>query len=431
MKNRKVYSPKPGVHSLPGPEDILRAELPNGIVVLARSNFNSPSVVIQGYLTAGSLFDTDDKLGLADFTASGLMRGTLNHDFQSIYDSLESVGASLSFNSGTHTAGFSGRSLVEDLDMLLSILVETLTQPAFPSGQVERLRAQLLTGLAIRAQETSEMASLTFDQIIYTGHPYGRPDDGYPETVQAITREDLANFHRIHYGPQGMVISVVGAVEPQAAYEKVAQALGSWENPRQPAPPHLPPVLVLQNEIRRKATIPGKIQSDIMLGIAGPARSSPDFIAAAVGNSILGQFGMYGRIGDVVREQAGLAYYAYSNVSGGIGPGPWYITAGVNPINVEKAIELSIAEIKRFVGEPVTTEELNDSKANYIGRLPLTLESNSGVAGALLNLERFQLGLDYYQRYPSLINAVTPDAIQETAGRYLDPGRLGIAVAGP
>jgi zinc protease len=160
-------------------------------------------------------------------------------------------------------------------------------------------------------------------------------------------------------------------------------------------------------------------------------RRSPDFLAAALGNNILGQFGMMGRIGEAVREKAGLAYYAYSSLSGGMGPGPWAVSAGVDPQNVDQVIELARTEIARFAAEPVSVEELNDSKTNFIGRLPLALESNAGVAGALLNLERYDLGLDYYQRYTDLINAVTPVKVWRAAQRYLHPDRMGIAVAGP
>ena len=134
----------------------------------------------------------------------------------------------------------------------------------------------------------------------------------------------------------------------------------------------------------------------------------PDFVSASLGNNIFGQFGMMGRIGDVVREQSGLAYYASSSLNAGIGPGSWEVSAGVNPANLQKAIELIQEEISRFVSEPVTTEELEDSQANYIGRLPISLESNNGVANALINLERYKLGLDYYRNYAGLIHSVTP-----------------------
>jgi zinc protease len=140
---------------------------------------------------------------------------------------------------------------------------------------------------------------------------------------------------------------------------------------------------------------------------------------------------MMGRIGDVVREQAGLAYYAYSSLSGGMGPGPWSVSAGVAPQNIEKAVELIRSEIMRFVREPVSAEELSDSQANFVGRLPLALESNAGVAGALLNLERYNLSLDYYRNYARQINAITVDDILAAAKRYFDPDRLAVAIAGP
>jgi zinc protease len=417
-------------HSLPGPQDITRRTLSNGVIILTRPNPGSLSVVISGYLLAGSIFEPDDKLGLAGFTALGLMRGTQQHDFQQIYEALEANGASLGLDGGTHSVGFYGHALVEDLDLLTRTLAEAIRQPAFPPDQVERLRNQLLTGLAIRAQDTSEVASLAFDGLVYAGHPYSRPEDGYPETIQAITRQDLVSFHEQHFGPRGMVISVVGGVDPERAVESVVRYLGDWDNPAQPEPPGLPEVHPLGERLTRQVNIPGKSEADLVMGVAGPPRKSPDFLAASLGNNILGQFGLGGRIGDSVRERSGLAYHASSSLSGGIGPGPWLFLAGVNPNNLDKTIALMRQEIARFVSEPVSTEELADSQANYIGRLPLSLESNAGVAAALLNLERYDLGLDYYLRYPSLVNAMTAAEILETAQRYLNPDCLAIATAG-
>jgi zinc protease len=169
----------------------------------------------------------------------------------------------------------------------------------------------------------------------------------------------------------------------------------------------------------------------LKIGTAGPPRGSEDYMAASLGNNIFGSFGLMGRIGDVVREQAGLAYYAYSSLSGSTGPAPWSVSAGVNPANEKKAIDLIKQEIRRFAAEKVTEEELNDSQTNYVGRMPLTLESNAGVAGALLHIERHNLGLDYYVRYPDIVRAVTREQVLETAAKYLDPERLATAVAGP
>jgi zinc protease len=419
------------LHSLPGADDIHRVELPNGIVVLARANFNSPSVVISAYLHAGGLLDPDEKLGLADFVSSALMRGTHKRDFQKLYNELESVGASFGYNSGTHYAGFGGRSLVEDLPLLLDVMADTLQNPTFPADQVEKLRAQMLTGLAIRAQDTSDMASITFDELLYDGHPYSRSDEGWPETIQAITQDDLVEFHHKYYGPRGMVISIVGAVEPEKALGEVERVLGGWQNEVQEDAPELPEFKPPTETVQRHHAIAGKSQSDLVMGSYGPKRSDPEYLPATVGNNILGQFGMMGWIGDVVREQSGLAYYAYSQLSAGVGPGAWYVSAGVNPANLEKAAELVKQELKHYVDEGISAEELADSQANYIGRLPLSLESNGGVAGALLNIERYSLGLDYYRQYPDLVRAVTVDNVLETARKYIEPERLVIATAGP
>lgn len=416
--------------SLPGPEDIHREVLPNGIIVLARSNFNSPSVSISGYILAGSLFDPDEKLGLADFAASALTRGTAKYSFDELYNQLESVGASLGFDSGLHTTSFHGRALEEDLLLLLGLLSETMRHPAFPKNEVEKLRHQLLTGLAIRMQDTSDMADITFDEILYRGHPYSRSEDGNPETIKAIARADLVKYHQRCFGPRGMAIAVVGAVEPKRAADLVQRALGDWKNPNQPKIPSLPELKLLGETVKRHYNIPGKVQADIVIGTNGPRRKDDDYMAASLGNSVLGQFGMYGRIGDSVRKKSGLAYYAYSNLSAGVGPGSWTVSAGVNPANVRKAGDLIVRELKRFIKEGVTKEELSDNQANFVGRLPLSMESNGGVANALLNIERYDLGLDYYRRYPDLVKAVKREHVLEAARKYIDPERLVVATAG-
>jgi len=419
------------IHSLPGIDDIHRVELVNGIVVLSRANFNSPSVIVSGYLQAGGLLDPDEKLGLADFVSTALMRGTETRDFQKLYDELESVGASFGYNSGTHFVGFGGRSLAEDLPLLLDVMADTMQHPVFPVDQVEKLRTQMLTSLAIRAQDTSDMASLIFDELLYEGHPYSRSDEGWPETIEAITLDDLTEFHRRYYGPRGMVISIVGAVEPEKAVSEVERVLGGWQNEAQEDAPELPEFKPPTGMIQKHYSIPGKSQSDIVMGTYGPKRDDPEYFPASLGNNILGQFGLMGRIGDVVRERSGLAYYAYSQLSTGIGPGAWYVSAGVNPANLVMAIDLIKQELKRYMGHGITSEELSDSQANFVGRLPLSLESNGGVAGSLLNIERFNLGLDYYRQYPDLVNAVTVDDVLEAARKYIDPERLVIATAGP
>ncbi len=418
------------LRSLPGPETIRRQVLPNGIVFLGRENFSSPSVVISGYLWAGALQEKPDRAGLAAMTAASLMRGTQERTFEQIYESIESIGARLSFSAGKHSTSFSGKALAEDLGMLLDLLLEALRQPSFPKRQVDRLRAEMLTSLAIRDQETGARADLAFNGLIYPGHPYSVPTDGYKETVTNLTAADLRAFHRAHYRPGGMVICVVGGVKAEAAAASVVERFEGWKGNGRAVQLELPGIDKLKGLHRDHVTLEGKSQTDVVMGVPGPPRSDPDFLAAALANNILGRFGMYGRIGDVVREEAGLAYYAYSSLVGGHGPGPWEIVAGVNPKNLDRAIELIRKEMRKMSSRSPSQGELEDNQANFIGRLPLQLETNEGVAGAIVNAERHALGLDYYQRYPGLVASFAAKDILRVSRRFLDPDNMAIASAG-
>ncbi len=427
-----MNSTAPEWKNLPGPDRITRTVLPNGAVLLVFSNFNAPSVHLVGLLEVGSIADPPGKLGLANFTAAMLSRGTHRRAFADFHRELESRGASLVYSCGSRDTWLRGKALAEDAGMLFDLASDGLSQPVFAPDYLERTRKQLLAGLAIRDQDTDEVASLLFDQALFAGHPYGQPTDGFSADIQAISREDLLSFHTRTYRPQGMLIAVSGALEAVQALELAEKTFGAWPSKQAGATDSLPalpepPVGI----IRRHRFIEEKSQTDLILGTLGPARISEDFFPAFVGNNILGQFGLMGRIGASVRSKSGLAYHASSSLTGWQDVGTWEFSAGTNPQHLEKTIRLIRREIKRFVSSPVTPAELSDSQSHLIGRLPLSLESNAGLAGALIHMERYALGLDYYQRYPALIQSVSAERILESARRYLHPDRLVIASAGP
>ena len=418
------------IKNLPGPETIGRFILPNGIVILTFNNPSTQSVNIVGLLENGALLDPAEKLGAAHFTASMLSRGTTSKNFTDYHEILESRGASLSFSCGTHQTWFHGKALAEDIGVLLELASDSLRHPAFAPDYVERMRQQLLAGLAIREQDTSEVASLIFDLALFPGHPYGNPVDGYIETVQAITRQDLADFHASFFQPEGMIIVIAGALESVNVKALTEGCFADWQNnPKQrPAIPAIPEAP--EGIIRKHRFIEDKSQTDLILGTYGPTRKSEDYLPSYLGNNILGQFGLMGRIGESVRSKSGLAYHASSSINAWADGGSWEFTAGLNPENLEKAIRLNQDEIKRFINEPVTPEELDDSQSNLIGRLPLSLETNAGIVNAILTIERFNLGLDYYQHYADKMRAITPQRILETAQKYLHPEKLVISSAG-
>lgn len=415
----------------PGRENIHRTELDNGIVVLVYENFAAASVVVEGYYWAGALSDPPDKAGLADFVAGMLMRGTEQRSMDDIYEALESVGASLDFSAGRHLSEFSAAGLAEDLDLILELLTSSLCHPTFPEQEISQLRGEILTDLQIRANDTRYRAAQRFREVVYDGHPYGRSVSGYPETVTAITREDLQAFHAQHYGPQGMTITIVGAVKADNAVKRVEAALGSWRNENWIAPPPLPTISRPQGTVRERVVMPEKTQSDIVIGLPGPPRSVEDYLDASVANTILGVFGMMGRLGEKVREEQGLAYYAYSRLQGGLGPSPWYVSTGVSPENVDRAVDSILAEIRRIQDEPAPEEELEDTKLYRTGSLPVGLETNGGLAGIISDMELLELGLDYLQRFPDMVESITVERVQEAARKYFSAEDVAIVVAGP
>jgi zinc protease len=403
--------------------------LDNGLVVLVRENHAAPVVVVDGLLPGGSVLDPRGKTGLASFTASMLTRGSAHYNFDHFNEIVESVGASVAAGADDHTLSFGSTSLSEDFPQMLTVLADMLRRPTFAPEHVQRVRSQKLVRIQEREEDTQELAGLRFYETIYPDHPYGRATSGYADTVAAITRDDLVAFHADRVTPNGGVIVVVGDVESQTVLELVQSHLGHW---RGSAPVRdLPPIPTFAEVRTRVYDLPGKFQSDIYIGGPAVPRHHPDFFPIRIANTILGRFAMMGRLGENVREQQGLAYYVYSSQEAGPHAGLWYAAAGVNPANVDQAVESIQQEFARLAEEEVDEEELRDTQAYLTGILPLQLETNDGVAGTLLNMEWQGLGLDYLSRYNDLVNGVTAADVQRVARQYLRPDAYALVIAGP
>lgn len=415
--------------SFPGPHDVTRVLFDNGLTVLVRENHAAPVAVLDGYLPVGAIHDPLDKIGLGHFAASMLTRGSAHYHFDAFNEAIESIGASLSASGETHTTAFGTVSLSEDFPQMVEILADMLRRPTFPAEQMARLRQQTLVAIQERDQDTQRAANLRFYETIYPNHPYGRAITGYKETVRAIERADLEHFYASHYTPNGAAIVIVGDVETPRVLDLLHQHLGDW---RGPAPSQeTSPLEAIPRAAHIAIPMPGKVQADIVLGCPAIPRNHPDYYAVRVANTVLGVFGMMGRLGQVVREEQGLAYYCYSSHDAELHAGVWVAEAGVNPEDTAQAIDSILAQFDRLANEPVPDDELADSQAYMTGVLPLALETNGGVAARLLDMEWYGLGLDYLQRYRDLINRVTPADVQRVAQSYLDTEHYTLVVAGP
>jgi zinc protease len=420
------------IDAIPGPNNIVFGQLSNGLRVWVYENFETQTVSVQGYVPGGSINETPEQAGLADLTATLLRRGTLKRDFNAINEAVEAVGASFGFDAGRHTLSFDAYSLVEDVDLVLDLLAESLILPAFPEDELAKTRSRILTRLDERKHSTRAQASLTFRKHLYPpGHPYRGSLLGEPETVRSLKRDDLVRFYEEKIDPRGGVLVVVGAIAAEEALARLEQALGDWRHPQARPDLSIPPRPVVSGKIEVDVTVRGKSQSDIILGWPGIAHNDPDYYPMLVCNSILGRFGLGGRLGRRIREELGLAYYTYSSFSVNRGAGSWRAGAGVAPGNVRQTIENMLTEIKRITSEPVTDEELADVQSNLSGSLPLRLETNAGIGSYLLNMAWYELGADYLIRYADRIRAVGKEDVLRVARTYLDPENYVLVTAGP
>ena len=261
-------------NSFPGPDTIHRFELNNGLTVLIYENDASQSIVVDGVVRAGALAESLDTAGLASYTADMLLRGTTSRSFDEIYESIESIGSSVSFGADRHATDLGATGLAEDLELILGVLADSLRHPVFPGDQVEKVRGEITAGLQMRANDTRQMAGLKFRELLYQEHPYGRSVDGYLDSIRNFSRDDIVEFHEKYYGPKGMILTLVGAVKAEHALAKVESAFGDWNTGQEPVP-SVSEVARPGSRVRVHHEMPDKSQTDIVLGVPGPPRSAP------------------------------------------------------------------------------------------------------------------------------------------------------------
>jgi zinc protease len=409
-----------------------RDVLDNGVTILTKQTNTTPAVTLHASLLAGgSTSDPSSLAGLAHFVSRTIDRGSSRHSADEIAEALDSRGVSLAVSVGRHALSLVCTCLVEDFDAILSLLADIVIDPTFPEVEVDRRRGEIVT--LIRQDEDSPAAVATdglMTMLYGESHPYGRPIRGTIGTVERIDRGALQRCHRDHVAPDAMTLAIVGDVEPGRALEAASRAFGQWRATRT-GDPTWPAVPAASG--RRARTIPmmNKSQTDIAYGFVSIARSDPAFYAYSLMNNILGQYSLGGRLGDSIRERQGMAYYVSSSLDANLIPGPLMIRAGVNPSNVERAIQSIDAELTALIATGPTADEVAESKQYLIGSMPRTLETNVGIASFLQAIERFGLGLDYDVRMPGLLRQVTRDEVHEAARRAVDASKAAVVVAGP
>jgi zinc protease len=409
----------------------VRAELANGTVVLLQETSMTPAVTINASFRAGSMFDPVDLPGLAYLTGRLIDRGTIQRTAAVLADQLDDRGVSLRVSSNRTALTVSCTCLTEDFDEILAIIADVVRNPVFPEGEVGKRRSEALTILRQNEDNPSSRAVEGVLELLYSEHhPYGRPSKGIPRGVERILRADMVAFHHRRIRPGALTLAIVGDVTPERALDRATAAFDGWLM-EPPAPIDLLPPAPAASRRERFIAMPGKSQTDIAYAFTTVRRLDPRFDGYWLMNHVLGQFGLGGRLADNIRERQGMAYYAYSTLDPAPVEAPLLIRAGVDPANVERTVAAIDHEVATLAASGPSATELEESRAYLIGSIPRLLETNQSIAAFLQTCEDYGLGLDFDQRLPSLLRAVTLDQVRAAAAEALDPARASVAIAGP
>ncbi len=413
----------------------MRVTLENGVTILAKSNHTTPAVSTLIGVRNGAYSDPPERDGTAALCARVLDRGTVTRSADAIADDLDGRGASLSVAAGRHQIALAATCLADDFSAVLALAADIARHPRFADQEIETRRDNLITSIRQEEDSPASMAADAFAKALYGAHPYARKVRGTIPGIEAIRRQDLVRFHQKGFDPAAITVIVVGDVEEDAAIAAVAKLFADWTPVTKPAAEKT--VLKVPDAVapaaRSLVAVPmmNKAQADVVYGFVGIRRSDPDYTSYSVMNNALGQYAIGGRLGDNIRERQGMAYYVFSSLDATFGHGPFSIRAGVAAANVEKTIASIDAELTAIVEKGFTAQEIDESKSYMIGSIPRQLETNAAIAAFLLTADTFNLGMDYDQRLPGLLGAITKESADAAARRLLDPSRATIAVAGP
>lgn len=413
-------------HDVVFPEYEIRT-LENGLRVVYVGHHEQPAVNVRLLLRAGASNDPIGKPGVAALVGQLLDQGTTTRSAPAIASEIDNIGGALAVGAGGDLSFVDAIVMKDSFDLALDMLADVTRRPAFATQEIERQRQQVLSSIQVSYDDPAYIATVVFNRLVYGFHPYGMPQNGTPESIRAITRDDLVSFHRTFYLPNNAVLAVVGDVTADEAFAEVERALGNWKR-------GAPPVFMTEEvpEATRRLVVvdrPGAVQTTVRVGHVAFARADPDFLAFDLAVKILGGEGG-NRLGNVLRTERSLTYAASAELAGRQLSGDFMAKTDTRSAATSEALRLTVDEITRMGREPVHPRELQGAQDYLAGNFPITIETPNAIATQVLEAMLFGLDLDELETYPERINAVTVDDIQRVAKNHLKPANLAIVLVG-
>jgi zinc protease len=413
-------------------EDLGTVALGNGIEIRTKENRATPTISFAFRIATGECDDPNEAHGLGEFAAAVIAKATEKRQNSELAEKIDSLGLEISMVSGKHTSIFSGRVLSDRFPEAMMLCREILASSSPSVEEIERMKQRLITALTMQLDDPATVAVDKLREMIYGAeHPYGHTIKQRLQGLSAINRDMVIDYYRSRIKPGAMRGVIVGDISNQDITKFVTKAFDSWDTGGSLSIAPFEPAVDKDRPMRESINLPGKTQSDIAIGWQGIARTDDDYYALLIGNTILGSMSLGGKIGQNVREKEGMAYYAYSSFNAGIGAGPFQVRAGVSPDDVERCIEIIIAELQDAKTNGFTSEEIADSVSYLSGSMARQMETNGGMASTILNQEIFKLGDDYYQRFPEILARTSVDEVNAALKKHLKPENYCCAVAGP
>lgn len=407
----------------------LHQQLANGLQVYAARVDRVPLVSLEIMSQAGAVFDPLEASGLASLHGELFNEGTTRRSATELATEMETLGGSLESGAGWNAAYAETGLLSTHLDAGLDLLTDIVRRPSFPQDEIERLRQRRLTELLRRRNQPTALVDRQLAKVLYGDGIYGRSALGRQDTLESLDRDAFVAFNQRHMKASGSIFLAIGDLDPEDMLRRAEAAFGDWAPGEQPALPTFEtrPLDGVEVYIVDR---PEAAQTQLQLGHVGVPRSHPDFLTLLLLNSVLG--GKFtSRINLNLREKHGFTYGAQSTFERRLGPGPFFIrTAVANDVS-GRAVEELLSELRRIRDEPVSQEEIDDSRSYMIGFFAYAMQTVGDLLKRLENLAVFNLADDYYDRHPKILASLDRQDLLRAAQQHLRPDRLAIIAAGP
>lgn len=407
---------------------VVERRLSNGLRVLVVEQHELPLVDVVLMVRTGSEADPSRKAGLGTLVASMLDEGTSGRSALQIAEQIGFLGIALGSGGGWDASRVSLHTPVAQLDSALALMADVALRPSFPQNELDRLKSERLTSLLQLKDRGPAIAEMAYSHILFgEEHPYGRPQLGDETSVASLTRADVQAFYDSYFRPNNATVIVAGDVTVDDVQRRLERVLGGWRagtvpTTRFPSPPSPGgPTIYLIDK-------PGAAQSSVRIGSVAVARSTTDYFALTVLNTVLGG-AFTSRLNQNLRETKGYTYGAFSSFDMRRHPGPFTASAEIVTEKTDSALIEFMSEL-RGIRAPLPAAEVDKAKSYVQLRLPSEFETTGGIAARVASVALHDLPLDYYSRFSASVAGVTPADVQRVAGTYVRPDALAIVVVG-